>query len=309
LRDYGTEVFTATLIVLGTTAIVAGRYRRLGWALIVGVVNTPAATIGLALIAGGRALQTKRLRPLLAPIIAAILILGEAWLRRGSPFTTGYEGSHGIPTLLPYSGRSGFSYPFLLGVVSILFSFGRGLLFFTPGLLFWVDKRTRRRVPARPATVLQLLFIAGLVLVYANWWAWYGGLTWGPRFFVIAAAPASLFLAVRVRTSHQRAAEAVATLVVLALSSWVSLAGVPENAGHATFCSQTYYQLEYVCWYVPDFSSLWWPVLQHPPATTSNVCLAAYCIVVFAYLAAGPLRDIIQSVARLRTTWAYGWRF
>ena len=310
LRDYGTEVFTATLIVLGTTAIVTGRYRRLGWvAIVVAVVNTPATIVGLALVAVGRALQTKRLRPLLAPVVAVLLILGEAWLRRGSPFTTGYEGNRGIPTLMPYSGRGGFSYPFVLGIVSILFAFGRGLLFFTPGLLFWLDERTRRRVPARAAAVLQLLFVAGLVVVYAKWWAWYRGLAWGPRFFVVAAAPASLFLAVRLRSGHQRPQGAVATLIVLALSSWVSLAGVLENASHSAFCSQNNYQVEFVCWYVPDFSSLWWPVLHHPPVTASNVCLAAYCIVVFVYLATDPLRDIVQGFARLPATWAHGWRF
>jgi hypothetical protein len=310
LRDYGTEVFTATLIVLGTTAVVTGRYRRLGWAaIVIGVVNTPAAIGGLTLVAVARALQTRRLRPLLAPAAAAGLILLEAWLRRGNPFTTGYEGDHGIPTLMPYSGRPGFSYPFVLGVLSILFAFGRGLLFFTPGVLFWFNERTRSRVPARAALVLQLLFVAGLVLVYAKWWAWYGGGSWGPRFFVLAAAPASLLLAARLRSGHERAWPAVATLIVLGLSSWVSLTGALENAGHSAFCSADSLQHEFVCWYVPDFSSLWWPVLHHPPPSAANECLAAYCVVVFAYLAAGPVRDLAQVVARLPATWAHGWRF
>src|SRR5262249_62404931 len=134
--------------------------------------------------------------------------------RRGSPFTTGYEGDHGIPTLMPYSGRPGFSYPFVLGVLSILFAFGRGLLFFTPGILFWFDERTRQRVPARAAVVLQLLFVAGLVLVYAKWWAWYGGGPWGPRYFVVAAAPASLLRAVRLRSRAHRARTAASPLMV-----------------------------------------------------------------------------------------------
>jgi hypothetical protein len=310
LRDYGTEVFTGTLVVLGTTAVVTGRYRRLGWAaIVIGVVNTPAAVGGLALVAIARALQTKRLRPLLAPAAAAALIMLEAWLRRGSPFTTGYEGDHGIPTLMPYSGRPGFSYPFVLGVLSILFAFGRGLLFFTPGILFWFDERTRRRVPARAALLLQLLFVAGLVLVYAKWWAWYGGGSWGPRYFVVAAAPASLLLAVRLRNGHDRGWAAVATLIVLGLSSWVSLTGALENAGHTAFCSQHNAQTEFVCWYVPDFSSLWWPVLHHPPLTAANVCLTAYCFIVFAYLAVGLVHDLVQTLPRLPATWAHGWRF
>ena len=102
---------------------------------------------------------------------------------------------------MPYSGKPGFSYPFLLGVASILFSFGRGLVFFAPGLLLWFGARTRQLAPGRRVVILLLLFVAGLVLVYAKWWAWYGGLTWGPRYFIVAAVPASLFLAIRLRRS------------------------------------------------------------------------------------------------------------
>ena len=40
----------------------------------------------------------------------------------------------GFRTALPYSGQPGFSYPFFFGVLSVLFAFGRGLVFFAPGL-------------------------------------------------------------------------------------------------------------------------------------------------------------------------------
>jgi hypothetical protein len=309
LRDYGTEVFTGTLLVLGTMAVIDGRYRRAGWtAIVVGVVNMPAALPGLVLVVVARALRTRRFRPLLAPLAAAILILLEAWLRRGSPFTTGYEDDHGIKTLMPYSGRPGFSYPFVLGLLSILFSFGRGLIFFVPGLLLWFGERTRRLVPNRELVTYLLLFVAALVLVYAKWWAWYGGGSWGPRFFVLAAVPASLFIAVRLRTGEASVWGAVATLAVLALSSWVSVTGALENSWHAGFCSSNGFQIEYVCWYVPDFSSLWWPVTHHPPLTAANVCLTAYCFGVFAYLAAPLLRELWRALVQVPSTLAHGWR-
>ena len=41
---------------------------------------------------------------------------------------------------MPYSGRQGFSYPFFLGLISILFSFGKGLIWFSPGLLLPVRR-------------------------------------------------------------------------------------------------------------------------------------------------------------------------
>jgi hypothetical protein len=89
----------------------------------------------------------------------------------------------------------------------------------------------------------------------------------------------------------------------------VSVTGALENAGHTAFCSQHNAQTEFVCWYVPDFSSLWWPVLHHPPLTAANACLTAYCVIVFAYLAARPVRELAQGLARLPAAWAHGWRF
>ena len=309
LRNYGAEPFTAALFVLGALAVVEGRYRLLGWAaMVVGVVNTPAAIGALVLVAAARALGTRRLRPFLAPGAAVLLILLESWIRRGGPLTSGYANDHGVKTLIPHSDQPGFSYPFLLGLVSILFSFGRGLAFFMPGLLLWLDRRTRRIVPNRQWVALTLLCVAGLVLVYAKWWAWFGGDSWGPRFFVIGAVPASFLIAVRLCAGHAGAWAAAVTLVVLALSAWVGLTGALENSWHAGFCSQNNYQLAFACWYVPDFSSLWWPVTHHPPPSAANLFLTGYCFVVFAYLAVSPLRELARSLATVPATWAHGWR-
>jgi hypothetical protein len=310
LREYDTEVVTATLAAFGMLAVATGRRAGLGWAAIVlGVVNQPPALGGLALVAGARALQQRRLRVVLAPVAAALLIIAEAWIRRGGPLTTGYEDNYGITTIMPYSGRAGFSYPFVLGLVSILVSFGRGLAFFAPGLLLWLGARTRRLVPGRAAVTLWLLFLAGLVLVYAKWWAWYGGISWGPRYFVFAAIPASLFLASRLHGRGDRTLGLTLTLAVLALSAWVGLAGALQDSSQATFCSQDNFQHEALCWYAPDFSSLWWPILHHPGLTWRTGTLAAYCFLVFAYLAAPLVAAILRSLAPLRSQLAHGWRF
>ena len=190
LRDFNAEVLTATAVALGILCLVTDRHLVLGWAAIVlAVVNTPAAVLGLVGVAVAQTLATRRLRHLLPVLVAAALIMAEAWARRGGPLTSGYARDHGARTSLPFSGLPGFSYPIVLGVLSILFSFGRGLVFFTPGLLLWLGAGTRRLVrPYRRTMVLMLLVVAGLVLVYAKWWAWYGGVSWGPRFFVFAGA-------------------------------------------------------------------------------------------------------------------------
>ena len=112
LRDYNAEVLTATLIALGILCLVTDRHVVLGWgAIVLGVVNTPGALLGLVAIAIAVSVQTRRLRNLLPVLVAVGLIMTEAWSRRSGPFVSGYEGDHGFRTLLPYSGRPGFSYP------------------------------------------------------------------------------------------------------------------------------------------------------------------------------------------------------
>lgn len=312
LRDYNAEVLTAASVAVGILCVVTGKRVALGWAaMIVGVVNTPAAIVGLAPIAVVEALRTRRLRHLAPLVVAAALIGAEAWIRRGSPFDTGYRGDRGVTTALPYSGRPGFSYPFVLGVLSILFSFGRGLLFFTPGLVLWLDSRTRRLVGRhRRTVVLMLLFVAGLVVVYAKWWAWYGGIAWGPRFFLFAAIPASVLIAVRLRGSGESRLADVVALGVLTLSAWVGVVGLTADLSSLSVCAQGNYALESLCWYVPEYSSLWQPFLHAPPRTTATFVVVAWCAAVYVRLALPLVRGIVGPVGLggVDRDWVRAWR-
>ena len=312
LRDYNAEVLTATLVALGLVLVTTGRRALLGWtAIVIGVVNTPAALVAAALVAVAEALRARRFRYLLVPIAAAALIMAEAWIRRGGPLTTGYAGDHGLKTILPYSGKPGFSYPFLFGVLAILFSFGRGLLFFMPGLALWFARRTRRLIGAPWLAGLMLLFVAGLVLIYAKWWAWYGGLSWGPRFFVFAAIPASVFLAVRLRRPQELGFwENALTLLVLVLSGWVGVSGAIADLSALDFCVRNHAALESLCWYTPEYSPLWHPLVEFPALGWKTAVLAAYCALVCSYLAAplvGALARTLRASAPTRA-WAAGWR-
>jgi hypothetical protein len=169
LRGYYGEVLTAVLVVVGILAVCLGRPLG-GWcAIVFGTVNSPAAIVGLGFITVKQALDDRRWRHLLALVVAAGLILMESWLRRGHPFTTGYEGNAGIQTILPYSGRPGFSYPFFFGLLSILFSFGKGIIFYAPGLLLSVSNRgAMERDALYRAYRLWMWFLIGLILVYAS---------------------------------------------------------------------------------------------------------------------------------------------
>jgi hypothetical protein len=312
LRNYGTEVVTATLLAAGVFCIWADRAATAGWlALVLGVVNTPAVLGAVVPYVGYQAFRTKRLRPVIWLLVAALLIMGEGWLRRGNPLNTGYGGNHGVPTILPYSGRPDFSYPFVLGVASILFSFGRGLLFFTPGLVLWLDSRTRRATAAiRPILIPMLLTVVGLVLVYAKWWAWYGGVSWGPRFFLFAALPASLLIAACTSYSEPSVARRLLALGVLSLSAWVGVTGATTDYSELAFCASNHYALESLCWYVPDFSSLWWPILHRPALTPGEFAFAMWCAAVYVYLAAHLIRGIPSELGRRLTvrSWMQGWR-
>jgi hypothetical protein len=312
LRDYNAEVLTATLVAIGIVLITSRGHVVAGWiAIVLGVVNTPAAIVGLAFLAVAEALRERRLRPLLWIAVAAGTIMLEAWIRRGGPLTTGYAGDHGIKTVLPYSGRPGFSYPLLFGLLSILFSFGRGLVFFTPGLLLWLGRGTRRLVrEERHLVVLMLLFVAGLIVAYAKWWAWYGGLSWGPRFFVFAAVPASALLAVRLRHPGRSVYSVVLILGVLTLSAWVAVSGVITDLSELGFCAQDDYALESLCWYTPEYSPLWRPLVDLPELSAAAASVAGYCVLVYAYLAA-PLCARLLDVSRAlrpRGWRAAGWR-
>ncbi len=286
LEGFHGEVFTAVCAGVGILGVSFGR-PKLGWTLLVlGAANTPASVPALGLAALVYAWKDKRFAPLLAPLVAAALVLGENWLRKGSPFHTGYEGDSGFKTLLPYSGLPGFSFPFYLGILSILFSFGKGILWFAPGLLLspW-KKRAPFPESMRRPHLLFLLFLAGLVLVYSKWWCWYGGWFWGPRFFLFASIPASLALAAALSRENASPLFRLWTLVLLAWSFWVGVNGVVFDQYGLGVCTANHYFVESFCWYLPQFSVLFRPFISPKPLTENNLFFLAPSILAFLYLA------------------------
>ena len=295
ITTYYGEVFTAILVGVGTIAATTNRTkfgRFNGWiAIMLGVVNIPASLVGLGLVVLKKMLDNKRLRYLLVIGIAAGFIMAEAWLRRGGPFVSGYETAKGDPTVMPFTGKPGFSYPFWFGLLSILFSFGKGLLFFAPGLLLPVRKtllalKKEWNIDLYNVYWLWLLFLVGLVLVYSRWWSWYGGWFWGPRFFLFASIPASFALAVCLHKRSVSLLVNLLTLGVLCLSAWVGVDGAIFNQTQlSTVCQSNNYQLEMLCHYTPDFSALWHPFIVVQHFTQPQLLYMAYCGIVFIYLA------------------------
>jgi hypothetical protein len=314
LHDYNAETLTAALITIGVVMVAKAARPWLGWvAMVIGVVNTPAAIAGLALLVVVAAVRERRLVALWPVIIAALLIMLESWIRRGGPLTTGYANDHGVETIMPYSGRPGFSYPFPYGVASILFSFGRGLVFFMPGLVLWFSARDRRMLGgSRRVVSALLLFTLGLVLVYAKWWAWYGGIAWGPRFFTLAAVPASVLLARRLLNPSDRLWDNAITLLVLGLSVWVAVAGVTATPDSLKVCGRNRYANEALCWYSPEFSPLGSPLRSFVDVQWTAWLVAALCVAVALYAAVPTVARVAAALDERRGRSARllgGWRF
>ncbi|GFK93674.1 hypothetical protein NNJEOMEG_01508 [Fundidesulfovibrio magnetotacticus] len=311
VNNYFGEVFTAVLVCAGLVLVHQGSPLA-GWALaVLGAANTPAVLAGLGLSALHAAWLRRDWRHLLAPAGAALLMAAEVWLRNGG-LATGYEGNAGIKTFMPYSGLPGFSYPFALGLLSILFSFGKGLLFFVPGLFF--RPRPVRGFDPAPLWTAMVLFVAGEALVYAKWWAWYGGLCWGPRFFLFACFPAALALGTALAapgasgggsadpTPWRTAMTALAT----AFSVWVALSGVVfGDRAVQSICWFNNYAFEVLCWYAPEYSTLFTPFVFKLDPLPYGWWLIALFGATGLYLLAPLVRDATPRVVRaLRETLA-----
>jgi hypothetical protein len=320
LSYYFGEVFTSLCVAIGILAIVIG-YELPGWiAIILGVVNIPASIIGLALVVAKRMLDNKRWRYILALVAAGGMIIAESWIRRGGPFVTGYERVAGYRTVMPYSGLPGFSYPFFFGLLSILFSFGKGLVFFTPGLLLPVRKTLLKiqqdiKLDFLAVYILWLCFLCGLILVYAKWWAWYGGAFWGPRFFLFASIPASFALATRLQYRSASLLLNLFTLVVLFLSFWVGIDGAVFGQTALNICMANNYALEVLCFYTPEFSVLWHPFVVTIPLDKREILYIVFSVIIFSYLAiplcGEMLKQAIEKVNLFSKEYLYvkSWRF
>ncbi len=105
-------------------------------------------------------------------LTAGLLSLWWNWVRFGDVLASGYLESEA------------FNGNWLFGIFGLLVSPGQGLLWYSPVLLLaaggtgWFWRRARW-------PVLFAWILAGLyVLVYAKWYMWHGGFSWGPRFLV-----------------------------------------------------------------------------------------------------------------------------
>jgi hypothetical protein len=108
-----------------------------------------------------------------APLLFwAALMAAYNYLRFGSPLITGY---------LP---EESFSAPWLEGILGLLVSPGRGILFYCPILLACIPALPQFVRRHRVQAFLVLFTAASYLLLYGKWFMWHGGFAWGPRFLL-----------------------------------------------------------------------------------------------------------------------------
>jgi hypothetical protein len=120
---------------------------------------------------------------MVGPGIAIGLILAYDWIRFGSLLETGYSAS-----------VQGETIPVLIGLYGLLLSAGKGVVFFSPALLFALFGH--RRFRERDTHLYQLvLFTTALhVIFFALQQNWDGDWCWGPR-YLIPCLPLLMLLA------------------------------------------------------------------------------------------------------------------
>ena len=160
-------------------------------------------------------------------------------------------------------------------------------------LLRWQEEK---QVALYRVYTLWIAFVIGLVLVYARWWAWSGALFWGPRFLLFASIPASFALAVRLRHCKETSLGInLLTLGIFIFSVWICLDGaLYQWLPLPSICSQNNYNLEMMCYYIPDFSILWLPFTHHYVLNIQQKLFLGIIVLSAAYLVAPLCIQIVQ---------------
>lgn len=136
----------------------------------------------------------------------------------------------GTPWSPPLEPAERFTTPLHIGLIGLLISPGKGLLWYTP--LTWLlllalpEWRRQNRLPD---LLLALGSFVTLLFLYAGWFDWPGGRAWGPRFLVAVLPALVLMISPALSRLFQKRSTKVERLfiaTVLLLSLFAQLPGV-----------------------------------------------------------------------------------
>lgn len=299
-RDFWSEVFSASFLFLGLLFIIFEEKRTIGIVLIsLAAANIPALLVPVGLLSVYLVVKKRNIVYFLIPAISLSLIILENYIKYKGFINSGYSGDHGYKTLLPYSGLPGFSYPFILGVLSIVFSFGKGLLFYTGGLFFLPN--TSNTTKSNIFFTSLILIVGGLIIVYAKWWAWYGGICFGPRFFLFVSYPSAIFLAYCLSQKSMKISnlELILVMLFVFLSLYVGFIGHIDNGQYIALGVKNNYALESLSWYIPEFSALIYPIIFQSEHIYQNLGFLILSLVVYIYLIKDLMPNILLNIKNI----------
>jgi len=100
-----------------------------------------------------------------------------------------------------------------------------------------------------------------LIPIYGTWWSWYGGVGFGPRFFIVGAFAGAGLLAINAGNIPSVKRKCWISVALL-LSTYVSLVGALIHISNNTFnrCVDDNFYYEPICWYVAEYSPLLSPL-------------------------------------------------
>jgi hypothetical protein len=266
LIGFSSDVFTALAMSGGVIVGLLGRSRGAritAWGVfILGAANTPAMFPATAFLAAYLVARRREIRYALLPAGVFMLMVIEATTVSGRLAWTRYsdEVEHGSVELLPWGDVHGFGWPLWSGLLALLFSFGRGLVFYIPTMWNGVSRPSERT--STPEYALWFVVLA-LLPIYATWWAWFGGVSFGPRFFTIAVVPAAMATASLATRPDRSVLRSVVAAASVLMSLWVAVAGVVFGVTAAAFdwcASGGGFNNFAMCLYTPEYSSLWAPI-------------------------------------------------
>jgi hypothetical protein len=177
-------------------------------------------------------LAAQGVRLALGPAVALCLTAAYNWARFGSPLETGYGAE-----------AAAFGTPWRLGLLGLLLSPGRGLLWFAPPVLLAIAGARRFARVYRAEALLVAAVVGSALLFFARWGAWHGGGGYGPRLLLpvlpLLLLPAASALAasgggVAERWSRRLGIAAVVGLALLVIPPGVAIHfGAVSNAAEA----------------------------------------------------------------------------
>ncbi len=194
----------------------------------------------------------------------------------------------------------GLSPPLFFGVLSVLFSFGKGLLFFTPGLVSLFEANVwKEEAPMGTFLSASAAYSLGLLLLFSRWWAWTGDWFWGPRFYLFVSFFAAMLLLALYRRPSLSTPWRVFFFFAAALSFWVGCQGIMYGQDFLEPCYEGRKDVGFMCYYVPEMSVLWRPFVVWPVVQGRKVAVLIYFMLVAGTVLWLPARALLADAIRL----------